>query len=349
MEEFSLSTPAFDEAFERAREAAKLAAQSAASDNAQDPATPVLEEDDEDEEIVVVPGDTSEEDESDDEESDDDQDDEDDTEDESDESDDDESDTESVDDDVEVEAVKPEPNKKKTRRSKSITKLKARNTELETRLAELESNASGLEERVTQRVQEAQRQVAELEQQRRQREQEDAAIEQEVLQYLGTEQDYRNAVRAALNGDTEAAERARIWDANREVVTKLARRAEGFVKKQAAEIFWTATADLEGVDRNILQTASLGQLLPYLHKTGYDIGFAASQKEVEKLTKKITRLEAQGSENKVKKVVKAPQPIDTGKPVKPKAEKTIYQRALDGEISMDEALDRLAGRSPLLI
>lgn len=346
MEDFSLSTPEFDEAFEKARLAALQAAQANTSESAQDPATIIIEDDDEDDEIVIVPGDTSEEDESDDEESDDDPDDDDDSEDESEDSENEHDESESDPDEVEAEAVTP---KKKTRRGKTIARLKETNSQLQARLAERDQETSDLEERVTKRVQDAQRQIAELEHQRRQRDQEDAQIEQEVLQYLGTEQDYRAAVRAALNGDQEAAKRARIWDANREVVTKLARRAEGFVKKQAAEIFWTATADLDGVDRNILQTASLGQLLPYLHKTGYDIGFAAGQQELEKLQKKISRLEARGTEDKIKKATKAPQPIDTGKPVKPTKQKTIFGSALAGDISIDDALDRLAGRSPLLV
>jgi hypothetical protein len=241
--------------------------------------------------------------------------------------DDDEPDASDQDDDAEDDeppARAPQKRAKPSRRSKKIQKLQ------ET-IAKLEANSATQEERLLQRLQEESARRAALEAEQRQREAEDRAIESEMQEYLGSDDDYRKAIKAALNGDVFEAEKARGWDERREIFGKLVRRAEARVNQQAAEIYWRETKDLPGIDARVLEQASFGDVLKHLHKAGYATAVSEANKEIARLEAKIARLEAQATSSKVKKVAKAAKadPVEGGTSVRPSPQKSIYEQAMD--------------------
>lgn len=277
-------------------------------------------------------------------------------------SDDDEDDDEEEDDlpaaesdqDPDDEEDKPQPKRKPSRRSKKINKLQSHNDELQARLEKLESERDARDEQLLTRFQEEQARRVALEAEQRQREADDRALEAEMAEYLGTDEEYASAVRAALRGDAFEAEKANLWNERREIVGKLNRRAEARVNQKAAEIFWTSTEGLTGVDKNVVSELDFGGVLKYLHQKGYEIGRAELQKEVDKRDAKIARLEAQNKQAKVKTAVKESTkktPLEGGSPVPPKQEKSIYEQSMRPDGTIDRAkfdeLRRLSQRSAL--
>lgn len=313
----------FDEAKEAARQA-MLAARAQAN---QTDATPVPNEhpteDDEPSEADVEDASTDDEDPEEDLVDGDDEDDADD--DEESEDDDDESDDEpeASDEEADKPVEKKSDKRKPSRRSKRINKLQA---EVERLRSEREQD----EDRLLKRLEQEQARRAALEAEKRQRDQEDQAIEAEMADYLGTDDDYRKAVRAALNGDVFEAEKAKVWDERREIFGKLNRRAETRVNQKAAEIFWASTGELAGVDKEVLQKQDFGSVLKHLHAAGYAVAATEAKKEIDKRDAKIARLEASLKVKSVKKAATSTRtPLEGGTPVRPKAEKSLYEQALD--------------------
>lgn len=264
--------------------------------------------------------------------------DDDDQEDDDDESESDDTDDDERDDDEDSQSKKRKP----SRRSKKIEKL-------QDRIKQLEAANSDSEERLLQRLRDEQARRAALEAEQRQREAEDRALETEMSEYLGSDQEYRAAVRAALNGDPFEAEKAKAWDERREIFGKLTRRAETRVNQRVAEIFWQATEGLSGVDREVLQKAEFGQVLKHLHDAGAQAAEKKSKAEIDKRDAKIARLEAQLKSKSVKRAATATKtPLEGGTPVKSEPKKSIYQQSMneDGTINR-EKFERLRRNATL--
>lgn len=242
------------------------------------------------------------------------------------------------DDDEDSQSKKRKP----SRRSKKIEKL-------QDRIKQLEAANSDSEERLLQRLRDEQARRAALEAEQRQREAEDRALETEMSEYLGSDQEYRAAVRAALNGDPFEAEKAKAWDERREIFGKLTRRAEMRVNQRVAEIFWQATEGLPGVDREVLQKAEFGQVLKHLHEAGAQGAERKAKTEIDKRDAKIARLEAQLKAKSVKRAATTPKtPLEGGTPVKPAPKKSIYAESMneDGTINR-EKFERLRRNASL--
>lgn len=260
-----------------------------------------------------------------DEESDDESDEDSDESDEEDETSDDEDEVEDEDEAPIEEAPEPADKKsKKTRRSQKVNKLSTRIKELEQKLETSEST-------MLERLQQEQQRRAQLEAQQRQREQEAAQVEQELAGYLGSPAQYEAAVSAALDGDVEAQEIVKGWRQNRQVVQKLTLRAEQVVNQRAAQVFWEATQGLEGLDRDVLQEASMPDVLRHLYEAGGSVTKAHYEKEIATRDRRIATLEARIKGQKVKNVAKQAAPIESGRPVPaPKAKTTNpYAKLMD--------------------
>lgn len=250
-----------------------------------------------------------------------------------------------TDDDGDEEDSKPDPKRKPSRRSKRIDKLKAE-------IRDLKAGSADQEERLLKRIQEEQARRAALEAAERQRQAEDRQIEAEMAEYLGSDDEYRTAVRAALNGDPFEAEKARAWDERREIFGKLNRRAEMRVNQRAAEIFWQSTEGLPGVDKEILEKADFGAVLKHLHEAGFAVAERKAQAEIAKRDARIAKLEAQVKTKKIKRAATSTKtPLEGGTPARPREEKSIYQQAMlpDGRIDRTkfEELRRQAQRSQI--
>lgn len=249
--------------------------------------------------------------------------------DEDDSDDDDETDDDESDDDEEAPPPDPKSKRKANRRSKKVKNLRAE-------VERLKADAAGSDDRLLKRFEEEQARRVALENEKRQREANDREIEQEMTEYLGSDQEYREAVKAALNGDLALAEQAKLWDERRDVFGKLTRRAEALVNQKAANIYWSVSENLPGVDKNILGTASFGEVLKHLHESGARVTEEKFKKELEKRDQKIARLEAKSTEKKVKKATSAPSPtLEGGTPAKKTAKKSIYELSMKPDGSID--------------
>ena len=238
--------------------------------------------------------------------------------------DDEESDEDADDDEEEAPRPKPEAKRKPSRRSKRIQTLQQK-------IADLEANSANAEERLLQRLEQEQARRVALENEKRQREADERALEAEMQEYLGSDDEYQAAVDAALRGDVFEAEKARAWHERRQIVGKLSRRAEARVNQRAAEIFWSSTEGLPGVAKQVLEKSDFGSVLKHLHAAGYSAAASEAKREVEKRDAKIARLEAQLATKKVKTAARAAtaDPVEGGTPVPPRKEKSIYEQALD--------------------
>ena len=222
---------------------------------------------------------------------------------------------------------KPEPKSEKrkpSRRSKRITKL-------QDEIRELRQAREQDEERLLQKLEQEQARRAALEQEKRQREAEDRALEAEMAEYLGSDDEYQAGIKAMMNGDIFEADKVRTWHERREIVGKLSRRAEARVNQKAAEIFWASTGELPGVDKKVLQEQDFGSVLKHLHAAGSASAQAEAKKEIAKLEQKVARLEAQLKTKNVTNVAKAKRsdPVEGGAPVTPRKERSIYEQAID--------------------
>lgn len=232
--------------------------------------------------------------------------------------------------------------RKPSRRSKKIEKL-------QDKIKRLEANSADSEERLLKRIQDEQARRAALETEQRQRAAEDQQIESEMAEYLGSDQEYRTAVRAALNGDPFEAEKAKTWDERREIFGKLNRRAEMRVNQKAAEIYWSSTEGLAGIDSKILEKADFGTVLRHLHEAGGKAAEAAAQAELAKRDAKIARLEAQLKTSAVKKAATSTKtPLEGGTTVKATPKKSIYEQSLNDDGSINRTkFDELRRRASM--
>lgn len=237
---------------------------------------------------------------------------------------DDEDDDESDDDEEQAPRQKPDQKRRPNRRSKRIQKLQQE-------LTELKNSREQDEERILARLQEEQARRVALEQEKRQREADDRALEAEMAEYLGTDEEYQASIEAMMRGDVFETDKVRTWHERRQIVGKLNRRAEARVNQKAAEIFWASTEGLAGVDKKVLQEQDFGSVLKHLHAAGYSAARAEAKKEIDKLTQQVARLQAQAKERRVERVAKAAKsdPVEGGGPVAPRREKSIYEQAMD--------------------
>lgn len=236
---------------------------------------------------------------------------------------------------------RPEPKRKASRRSKRVSRLEQQNKDLEAKLASFEAEREQSEERILERLQQEQARRAALEAEQKQREADDRAIEAEMHEYLGSDEEYQAAIAAALQGDVLAQERAREWHDRRQQFTKLNRRAEARVNAKAAQIFWDSTSDLPGVDREILQKADFGTVLQHLHAAGIASEQGRQAKELEKRDAQIARLQGELKQLKVAKVPQAARrsdPLEGGTPIPTRATQDPYAEMLnpDGSINREK-------------
>lgn len=116
---------------------------------------------------------------------------------------------------------------------------------------------------------------------------EDERLEVEVNRALGTEDDFNKAMEDGLAGDTTAAEKARIWKANREFYKKLVSKAKKDTEKEFTEFYWKDVADLPGVDKGILGGKPLSEILAHLYQAGVSAVEAKNNEQVERLQKEV--------------------------------------------------------------
>lgn len=126
-----------------------------------------------------------------------------------------------------------------------------------------------------------------LEQQLADQAAEDKTLTEEVNRALGTDEEYDQATEDGLAGDEEAAKKARIWKANRNFYKKLVGRAKREVETGFYEAYWSQVADLPGIKPEVLQKASLAEILRHSYEAGVESVVNKKTDEVEKLKKDV--------------------------------------------------------------
>ena len=115
---------------------------------------------------------------------------------------------------------------------------------------------------------------------------EEDALTEEVNRALGTDTEYEKAVEDGLSGDEDAAERAKVWKANRAFYRKLVKSAGKTYQEEFAQHYWDTVRELPGVDLEIVAQKDLATIIQHVHEAG--------QSEAEKqLRDKVTELQKQ--------------------------------------------------------
>lgn len=228
-----------------------------------------------------------------------------------------------------------EPGKRKRgRNGRTIVRLKDQLKQATQKATELETNLSN-QAQFTQKLQAAlaARDAAQAD--------EDARIKAEVEAELGGPELYKETLKLALNGDFEASDKIKDWDAKQDVYERIQRRAEATVHERAGQVFDAATKDLPGIDQRIIQGESLYNIVRHVYFTGLASGRgetaadieksrADSQAKLDKLGRENERLKAKLSASQAKRVSRsAPTPISGGKPAAAGPKKSILDGLLD--------------------
>lgn len=212
------------------------------------------------------------------------------------------------------------PKRKRGNRGKKIQRLEDQNGELKTQLETLERT-------LIERFRTEQRAEAERTERERAQAVEDQRLQQEVDEILGDKDTYNEKLRAALNGDYEAAEWVKETDQTREKFTKIQARAERVVKERAGQVFIEATKDLPGLDQSLLMNGSLYNVVRHIYYGALELGRGESgqsltksqqesQKKIDTLTRKNERLQAQLDAARPRRATQmAKTPISGGNPI----------------------------------
>ncbi len=126
-----------------------------------------------------------------------------------------------------------------------------------------------------------------LESQLAAQQQEDAALTEEVNRALGTDAEYEKAVEDGLAGDSEAAERARVWKANRAFYRKLVKSAGKTYQEEFAKHYWDVVKELPGLDMDIVANKDLSTIIQHVHAAGMSQAEAKYKAEIEKLQEAV--------------------------------------------------------------
>jgi hypothetical protein len=139
-------------------------------------------------------------------------------------------------------------------------------------------------EELRQTLEEEQKERQRLEQSLAAQKEEDAKLEAEVNRALGTDEEFDKAQEDGLSGDTTAAEKARIWKANRAFYKKLLTKSEKQARDEFLQYYWQGVAGLPGVTQQALQAPNLADILKNLYDAGVSSVTDESAKKIEQLT-----------------------------------------------------------------
>lgn len=116
---------------------------------------------------------------------------------------------------------------------------------------------------------------------------EDERLEKEVNRALGTDEELDQALEDGLSGDTAAAEKARIWKANREFYKKLVRKAKTETEQEFMSHYWIKVQDLPGVDKKVLGGKPLADILEHVYTAGVSSVETKSDETIDKLRQEV--------------------------------------------------------------
>lgn len=139
-------------------------------------------------------------------------------------------------------------------------------------------------EELRQTIEAEQQQRQRLEQQLQSQREAEAKLEEEVNRALGTDEDYERATEEGLKGDTTAAEKARIWKANRAFYKKLLAKSTSQAQNEFVNYYWKDVQGLPGVTQEALQNPSLSGILKSMYDAGVSSVTDESTKKIEELT-----------------------------------------------------------------
>lgn len=136
---------------------------------------------------------------------------------------------------------------------------------------------------------------------------------------LGTNADYQKSLQDMLSNDPNISEpakkRYKIYTANREFYGQLLKGAERDINVRLAKDFWAASEERPGIDRKLVQTAPMKDVLLHYYDQGAAQAEAAALRREEKLNKTIETLRGEVKELKASRVLDRTSPVRGGRPV----------------------------------
>ena len=146
----------------------------------------------------------------------------------------------------------------------------------------------------------------------KEQQEEDERLEKEVNRALGTDEELEKALEDGLGGDKTAAEKAKIWKANREFYKKLLTRSEREATQKFAEYYWQDVQDLPGVDKKVLAGKTLSDVLKHIYEAGVTATSSKADDEITKLKEEVQTWKGRYRAIKPKSGSTKRSPIGTG-------------------------------------
>lgn len=168
-----------------------------------------------------------------------------------------------------------------------------------------------------------QQEKAQLAERQRQLEENDKQLEAEVRRALGSEEDFEKAMEDGLRGDETAAERARIWKANRAFYNKLVGKARRDVQSDFTQAYWATLQDIPGLDKDVLAKASLSQVLKHLYEVGTKNKSEEAQERIDELENEIETWKGKYQSLKARAGVGKRSPVTGGGQAPPPKKKSL--------------------------
>lgn len=157
----------------------------------------------------------------------------------------------------------------------------------------------------------------------------DAELDAEINRALGTDEEYERATEDGLSGDRDAAERARIWKANRAFYHKLVTKAKKETEKEFMDYYWKDVRGLPGIDDKVLAGKPLADILKHVYEAGSNSVEKAQDEVVEQLRKEVDTWKGRYKALKPKSGGTKRSPVSGGSTASPPGEFNWRDKYLD--------------------
>lgn len=157
----------------------------------------------------------------------------------------------------------------------------------------------------------------------------DAELDAEINRALGTDEEYERATEDGLSGDRDAAERARVWKANRAFYHKLVNKSKKETEKEFMSYYWKDVSGLPGIDEKVLAGKPLADILKHVYDAGSSSVGNSHNETIEQLRKEVDTWKGRYKALKPKSGGNKRSPVSGGDTASPPGEFNWRDKYLD--------------------
>ncbi len=190
-------------------------------------------------------------------------------------------------------------------------------------------------EELRQEIERANEDKARLERELADQRKADEELDVEISRALGTDEEYERATEDGLAGDRDAAERARIWKANRSFYNRvLLKKAKKDTEQEFIQLYWKDVQGLPGIDEKILAGKTLSEILKHVYEAGSGSVQSSQDETIEQLRKEVDTWKGRYKALKPKSGGTKRSPVSGGSTASPPGEFNWQNRYLDKKTGM---------------